>query len=286
MEFTNEISKMRTNLKNITGYHPLNNSDLSELLETNLTSTNRNKGWLMWKLAENMNETELLKHSTKRNIVSNYNDDNQVNNHINNEISEFHTSLSKIMKKVKYCAEQTQLYQSDLALSLTNSGLNDNNNWMAYTILDLAQHQGILQKLKEGPRALIKSGMNGTDEYIPPNTVDIKNFLNTKSFGQSEYESKFAKFIGKKFPNVCYWSQKTFPGLKNKMELRYDFFFPDYNLLIEIDGPEHKREPIHDKIKTEYAMENDLALKRIENHEINNTPKFFKKIEKLFSENA
>ena len=42
--------------------------------------------------------------------------------------------------------------------------------------------------------------------------------------------------------NISYEGQKTFSDLKsdNNYSLRYDFFLPDYNLLIEYQGQQHE----------------------------------------------
>ena len=86
-------------------------------------------------------------------------------------------------------------------------------------------------------------------------------------------------------------TQKTYNDLKNKGYLKYDFYLPEYNLLIELDG-DHHREKISykskdmtelekylaeieaneklqdrqykDKLKDDYAKDNNIPLLRIE----------------------
>lgn len=66
--------------------------------------------------------------------------------------------------------------------------------------------------------------------------------------------------------------QKTFEGLKSKNKLRYDFYIPSINLLVEADGPQHydtnhwhysDGTTQRDELKNRYALENGINLVRI-----------------------
>ena len=86
-------------------------------------------------------------------------------------------------------------------------------------------------------------------------------------------------------------TQKTYNDLKDKDYLRYDFYLPEYNLLIELDGEHHREKVIYknknitelekyladieanerlqntqykDKLKDNYAKDNNIPLLRIE----------------------
>ncbi|HBN4943367.1 TPA: hypothetical protein L2Y74_001144 [Escherichia coli] len=72
--------------------------------------------------------------------------------------------------------------------------------------------------------------------------------------------------------------EKTFPDLKNKSKLPYDFYIRDINTLFEYDGSNHFEEresgwgnglmrKKHDKIKTEYAIKNGYNFIRIAYYE-------------------
>ena len=93
-------------------------------------------------------------------------------------------------------------------------------------------------------------------------------------------ESALCKLI--KDMNYIVETQKTYNDLKDKQLLRYDFYLPEFNLLIELDG-EHHREAItyksknediailkledrirKDKLKDDYAINNNINLLRIE----------------------
>lgn len=86
--------------------------------------------------------------------------------------------------------------------------------------------------------------------------------------------------------NIKYELEKGFPDLKDKNFLFYDFYLPKYNILIEYDGQQHfnqgsetsmmsnekkyKEILLHDKIKNEYAIKNNILLIRIPYYDIDN----------------
>ena len=80
---------------------------------------------------------------------------------------------------------------------------------------------------------------------------------------------------------INYTSQKSFIDCRDQRTLPFDFYLPDYNILIEYDGEQHFR-PVnfggindeealanlntvqyHDKIKTDYCYEHNIHLIRI-----------------------
>lgn len=69
--------------------------------------------------------------------------------------------------------------------------------------------------------------------------------------------------------NIGFVPQKTFDGLVGVKgwKLRFDFYIPSKNLLIEYDGSYHFKESndgtIYDKLKTEFAKNNKIELCRI-----------------------
>ena len=86
--------------------------------------------------------------------------------------------------------------------------------------------------------------------------------------------------------NIVFESQKSFsnfiyPDTKGKP--RYDFFLPEYNILIEYDGEQHfkkifnwdtderfQNRLFHDKLKNKYAIQNQITLIRIPYTHYNN----------------
>jgi len=92
----------------------------------------------------------------------------------------------------------------------------------------------------------------------------------------SKGEEKIEKFL--KTNLIDYESEKSFPTCKSYRTLRFDFFLPKINVLIEYDGLQHFKcatgiwndteeklqERIkRDKIKTDWAKDNEIKLIRI-----------------------
>lgn len=84
-------------------------------------------------------------------------------------------------------------------------------------------------------------------------------------------EEKILNFLLKN--NIKFETQKTFPNLKDKKMLSYDFYIPSKNLLIEYNGIQHYEivnyfggydrliiQKQHDKMKQEYAKNNNINL--------------------------
>lgn len=78
--------------------------------------------------------------------------------------------------------------------------------------------------------------------------------------------------------NINFISQKTFEDLRgeNHGMLPYDFYLPDHNILIEFQGEQHERpikyfggekkfkvQKIHDQLKRDYAIKNNITLLEI-----------------------
>jgi very-short-patch-repair endonuclease len=85
------------------------------------------------------------------------------------------------------------------------------------------------------------------------------------------------------FYGVMYTCQKTFQNLYDENVLKFDFFIPSINLLIEFDGEQHykciehfggvntfEKNKKHDNMKDHYALTSGLSLVRIAFEQINN----------------
>lgn len=136
----------------------------------------------------------------------------------------------------------------------------------------------------------MKHNICGHEYYINPNS-----FLHgtrcpiCKSF---KGEEKIAKYLIKN--NIKFETQKTFKDLKDKGFLRFDFYLPEYNLLIEYDGKQHfepvdfsgnnpeqaeenfKNRKIRDWMKNNYCKENNIKLLRIKYNDFKNIKKILK----------
>lgn len=76
--------------------------------------------------------------------------------------------------------------------------------------------------------------------------------------------------------NIKYESQKTFDNCINKRKLKFDFYLPEYNMIIEYDGQQHfepfrfekddsklKERIKNDNIKNTYCKEKNIKILRI-----------------------
>lgn len=98
------------------------------------------------------------------------------------------------------------------------------------------------------------------------------------SKSQSNYEVIIESLLNEK--NICYIKQYTFDDCKFKNKLRFDFFIPDINTIIEVDGEQHFTYKwgnkydfnikIRDKIKDKYCYDHGIRLIRISYKDIIN----------------
>ena len=102
-----------------------------------------------------------------------------------------------------------------------------------------------------------------------------------KSCSESKGEKAIAKYLVDN--DIKYIREKRYDNCKNISQLPFDFYLPEYNLLIEYDGEQHfksmdffggekafKIRIINDNIKNEYAKNNNIKLLRIRFDELNN----------------
>jgi hypothetical protein len=102
----------------------------------------------------------------------------------------------------------------------------------------------------------------------------------------SKGEDKIERYLIEK--DIKYETQKTFKDLKHFRPLKFDFYLPEYDLLVEYDGKQHY-EPVdygimsyeqakkehtkvlkRDAIKNKYCEKNNIELLRIPYTEFNN----------------
>ena len=90
--------------------------------------------------------------------------------------------------------------------------------------------------------------------------------------------NRFSKFARKvetllKEKEICYELEKRFDGCKDVLKLPFDFYLPNYNICIEVQGQQHYESvPFyggdekfierqrHDKIKRDYCRNNNIIL--------------------------
>lgn len=133
--------------------------------------------------------------------------------------------------------------------------------------------------------------MEFDDNYEHPRefTTSINAFVNAfvkhpslnKSNGEICAENIFKKY------NINFIPQKRFNNCKDTYTLPFDFYLPDYNLVIEIMGEQHEhpvdlfggqegfeKRIVHDKFKRDYLKQNNIDILDIWYYE-------FDKMEKL-----
>ena len=120
--------------------------------------------------------------------------------------------------------------------------------------------------------------------YKKPSDILKMSTKPTKSKG----EIKIHEWLIKN--NILFEEQYEFEDLKDKRKLKFDFYIPIINTLIEFDGEQHfiqRRDDLdgsklkitqnHDKMKNEYCKNNNIPLLRISYKE-------FKSVEKILTE--
>lgn len=108
--------------------------------------------------------------------------------------------------------------------------------------------------------------------------LSVDSFVNAGTghpyFSKSKGEIMFEELLI--LNNINYIKEKTFKGCKDKSLLRFDFYLPDYNENIEIDGIQHStlvkgwngKKGLEDrikkdKIKNDYCKNNNIKLTRL-----------------------
>lgn len=102
-------------------------------------------------------------------------------------------------------------------------------------------------------------------------TEELNTELGLKRVNGSSLELYFSEFC--ELHSISFESQKSFNDCVYKEELRFDYYLPEYNTLIEIQGKQHYKPvekfggveafeegQIRDKIKQEWCKENNVKL--------------------------
>jgi len=129
----------------------------------------------------------------------------------------------------------------------------------------LVDYKGYISKIKI---ICIKHGMFEQDTYSHLHGSGCPKCK------ESQGETKVRLFLEKK--NINYIQEYKFKNCVSKESLRFDFYLPTENILIEYDGEQHfkamnyfggieafNRLKIRDEIKNQYCIDNDIQLIRI-----------------------
>ena len=104
------------------------------------------------------------------------------------------------------------------------------------------------------------------DSYIHKNCTRCHRCSKRESDG----EFRIRKFLEKY--EIYFEQEKKFEDCKAKKALPFDFYLPDYNLIVEFDGQNHyfdigygthERTILYDKIKNQYCKDKNINLLRI-----------------------
>lgn len=121
-------------------------------------------------------------------------------------------------------------------------------------------------------------------------TTSLSNYTKhgvTTCYSCSCKESIGEKIIREFLENhkINFEQEKRFDDCRNKKPLPFDFYLPDYNLIIEFDGQHHYEDVnygnmditvMHDNIKNEYCKSHNIDLLRIPYWEGNNIEQILK----------
>lgn len=133
-----------------------------------------------------------------------------------------------------------------------------------------------IYNVKEHGKTRCKADIECTDNGMLIYGTDVAKMLNRGLWmtNISSYEHIVCSFLIDK--NIRFETQKTFKDLKYKGLLKFDFYLPDYNICIEVDGGQHynpvelwggeenlKIIKIRDSLKNEYCKNNNIKLIRI-----------------------
>lgn len=154
---------------------------------------------------------------------------------------------------------------------------------------------------KNNPDITYLSGYEGMESYVSVRcnkcgyewSVLASSIANSNSgcpkCHLSKGETRISKYLDDN--NIKYISQKTFDNLRSIKKLRYDFYIPQYNCLIEYQGIQHekivdfsgngieyaeiqfKKGLENDEKKRKFALENKIKLLEIWYYDFNNIEK-------------
>jgi very-short-patch-repair endonuclease len=134
----------------------------------------------------------------------------------------------------------------------------------------------------------LKSIHNTEIPYSRNKKSTINKYQSMLSKNATKYELKFKEILIKN--NIKFYFQKIFKVTRGKGSVKYivDFYIPQNNVVIEIDGSQHNKENniSKDSIRTEGLLTAGVSkVIRLSNKEVNeDSEKMIKIIEKLKKE--
>ena len=167
-------------------------------------------------------------------------------------------------------------------LKLTNNEFIEKLNSINPDILSLENYKDSKTKI------LVQCKKCEFQWYTKPNS--LLNGHGCPYCNISKGETNISKYLDKN--NITYEAQKTYDGLYGLQggKLSYDFYLPEYNLLIEFQGKQHKQsieyfggedrfkiQQEHDRRKREYSKLHKIKLIEIWYYDIGNVEEILNK---------
>lgn len=133
-----------------------------------------------------------------------------------------------------------------------------------------------IYNVKEGNKTRCKADVRCTENDIIVKGTDVAKMLNRGLWmtSVSSYEHIVSTFLESN--NIKFEFQKIFNDLRYKGLLKFDFYLPDHNVCVEVDGDQHYRPvplwggeenlkvtQIRDSLKNDYCKDNNITLIRI-----------------------
>ena len=255
---------------------------------------NGHSGYIQWYILKDMEVKLSIDNGNKSSVL--LNSENLIDYFNNGSLEEKkyllekkHNEAQEIMKNI--CSDYIEIikqnqnaHQSQLSRIC---GIKDNimdNDWIIRTINSLLMEQNIIKQNNRNNKAYFEVlNNNKTYELIP--------FIMPKC-NMSKLEAECA--IVSYQLNLEFRQQVTIPGCKYKKLLKFDFYYPEYDLYVEIDGKQHYEltplfhknveqyvdQILRDRTKDLFVYENELNFLRIRYDE-NIKQKLQNKIDKL-----
>ena len=217
---------------------------------------------------------------------------NIVNNNLIELLSPYMSSHDKIKCRCKVCGNQWEALPYSLLHGSGCQKCADNKRAEKNTI----SHDEFISRLKQINKNIVPlDNYNGMNNKIRFYCKTCNNIWETTPHyillptaicshcSSSKGETKISKYLDNN--NIVYIQQQKYDGLVgvNGGKLSYDFYLPQYNLLIEFQGEQHikareffggeeqlKIQQEHDRRKREYAEKNNINLLEIWYYDINN----------------
>ncbi|KAK8892159.1 hypothetical protein M9Y10_029382 [Tritrichomonas musculus] len=147
-----------------------------------------------------------------------------------------------------------------------NRDTKQHQKWNKEKVNELFQKEGC-ELIDEYRSTKQKLKYKYNDSYYKTTLDDWIHHQSRPHLFINENEQKFRKYLENK--HIEFQTQKTFEGLKSKNNylLRFDFYIPEINLLVEIDDRSHRsniKQVENSKLKDEYCREHKIKLLRID----------------------